>query len=284
MTERNMNNQIEVEQQRFDRLEGLDFAIQMNNILISSHLEGHKRNNFNDANSILLSLGIKFLEISNSFRMVCANRLSIPAGILLRSMVDYMTVTFIIFSKSDTDEILFRYYLYCLDDIKHNKGRDKTTEVDITGFEQFIEQLLDEHPYKTINHNAFDEIKKNCNWKYKRFLSKAEYNGKNQYSWKEMYEELTHGNTELAEYYSGLSSYVHGLCYCLLIGGDKTTLNDFIDKAISIVLTYRKLLDLIYSRENNNLILHDAATKEVNFNVLFKKYFEMFDTYMYKNK
>lgn len=151
----------------------------------------------------------------------------IVANIILRSIVDSLSVLFLIYNERNIEKKILRHYLYIMDGLNGRiKGFPKNIECDKSQQNEYEERCKVIETYRGAYEHSKSKIKKlpfysekqvkidklinKHNWKFISLDKSAkDINRKdNTYSWKKMYEGL---DVKGSAVFSFLSESVHGL-------------------------------------------------------------------------
>lgn len=154
----------------------------------------------------------------------------ISTACILRMLGDSVAVFNLVYLEPDIDMLWLRHTLYVIDGCEenlkvlpnndYNRGTMPDEEVEVINKKlrfnielrqrlmQEAQQILDASLLQNKDKEAFDQIVKDRNWKFKTFKT-YKRKGDNQYKWAELYEKI--GRCEGFDVLSFLSQYVHGL-------------------------------------------------------------------------
>jgi hypothetical protein len=154
-----------------------------------------------------------------------------------RMIVDNYAILFLLSSHSTEQEKNLRYYLYLLDAVKSRtniinsfstqipdeipqeimSNAKSAKDADQETYNDIKELIKDVKLDSLVNENIIEQ----CNWKYK---DGKKSNGRNCYSWVELYQiaKIPKRHAQVLQDYH--SSYVHGLGISLMIGDDDNLL------------------------------------------------------------
>ncbi len=162
-------------------------------------------------------------------KVVVEHKDYISATCILRMLGDSVAVFNLVYLEPDIDMLLLRHALYVIDGCEENlkvlpnndfnRGTMPNEEVEVFNEKlrfnmelrkrlmQEAQQILDASPLQNKNKDAYDQIVKERNWKFKTF--KTYKKGTNQYKWAELYEKI--GRCEGYDVLTFLSQYIHSL-------------------------------------------------------------------------
>lgn len=139
----------------------------------------------------------------------------VSARCVLRCIIDSVTTYCFIYQRNDSNEVIFRHFLYCLDgwrvyknsvmpiseDNEYKKKEESLCDYAI----KQIEEKLYHHPYYMELKDKVDTIIQKANWKYESLQNPGELK-----FW-EMYTSVGFNSGSTEYYQKYLSQFVHGL-------------------------------------------------------------------------
>ena len=139
------------------------------------------------------------------------------ARCVLRGILDNVAIYCFVYSSEDTDEMMFRHYLYNLDGFQTLKevvekcpleqSSNKTHELDkIDKIIKQIREKLNSHPYVQSQNEKIKKIIETANWKYKSLQNL------HPLSFKDIYINIGLSEENAIYCQSFLSQFSHGLC------------------------------------------------------------------------
>ena len=228
---------------------------------------------------------IRLKSFDTFLKVVVNNKDYVTANCIFRMLGDCVSVFHLVYMEPDKDLRLLRHCLYVLDGCERNlevlpensikdghlpeKERDQANEIIRLNREhrkrmmREAEELLSTSPLKSKDEAAFECIVKNRNWKFKEFKA---YKNRNQYQWRELYEQIDYtADYDLISY---LSQYSHGLSMSnLIIEFDERNYDTVIGEALGLLDRMNKYL-LDYFTEENYYILGGLLEPEMRDKIL----------------
>lgn len=172
----------------------------------------------------------RFKAFETLIKVVREQKDYISSACILRMLGDSVAVFDLVYLEPDIDMLWLRHALYVIDGCEenlkvlpnhdYNRGTMPDEEVEVINKKlrfnielrqrlmQEAQQILDASLLQNKDKEAFDQIVKDRNWKFKTFKT-YKRKGDNQYKWAELYEKI--GRCEGFDVLSFLSQYVHGL-------------------------------------------------------------------------
>ena len=183
---------------------------------------------------------IRLVCFDTFIKVIEQNHDYVSANCLLRMLGDHVAVFRLVYGEKDENFRWLRHCLYVIDGCEQglkvlptdpiNKGCMPDDELETLtqqtlwnrdNRQRMMDQaweIIDHLPLKQQNHEAFQKIVDDRNWKFKEF-KKYKNKNDNQYKWKDLYELI--GKTEFFDLLSFLSQYAHGLSMSNLIVNTK---------------------------------------------------------------
>ena len=141
----------------------------------------------------------------------------VSARCILRCIIDSVTTFCFIYQRNDSNEVIFRHFLYCLDGwrVYKNSVMPISEDNEYTNKEESlcdyaikqIEEKLYHHPYYIELKDKVDTIIQKANWKYESLQNPE------RLSFGEMYSTIGFNSGSTDYYQNYLSQFVHGLCF-----------------------------------------------------------------------
>lgn len=189
-------------------------------------------NTINDINGYIITFTNKLLKSFWTLTLIIEEANDyVAANAITRVLVDNISIFRLIYGNKNSEELLFRHYLYILDGSSSrykllpeqitNNGKITKDEYNALSKQirktkdnerqniEFILSELNKLHFRKSNNQAFEQIVEQKNWKYKTFHYYKNIK-QNTYSWRELYDFLNLKGLS-ASYFSYLSNFVHGL-------------------------------------------------------------------------
>ena len=227
---------------------------------------------------------IRLKSFCTFFKVVTEHKDYVTANCILRMLGDCVSVFHLVYMEPDKDLRLLRHCLYVLDGCERNLAvlpensiKSGLPEAEQNHANELImfnrehrkrmmceaQEMLDKSLLKKNNEEAFNDIVKNRNWKFKEFKS---CKNRNQYQWRDLYEQINYsGDYDLISY---LSQYAHGLSMSnLVVQLDEQNCDGIIGEALGLLDRMNQFV-LDYFDDENLYILQGLFEPEVRDKIL----------------
>lgn len=160
---------------------------------------------------------MKIVQMFHSLELLTKNTSDeVSARCILRGILDSVTTYCFIYQRTDSNDMLFRHYLFALDGWREYKKSviPISEENEYKHKEDYacdyvikqIEKKIREHSYYAECSATAESLIQNANWKYESLQNPRSL------KYGEMYSAIGFNNKSI-EYFQGyLSQFVHGLC------------------------------------------------------------------------
>lgn len=202
----------------------------------------------------------------------------VSARCILRCIIDSVTTFCFIYQRNDSNEVIFRHFLYCLDGwrVYKNSVMPISEDNEYTNKEESlcdyaikqIEEKLYHHPYYIELKDKVDTIIQKANWKYESLQNPE------RLSFGEMYSTIGFNSGSTDYYQNYLSQFVHGLCFSNKPFEESEQIKRVLYESIPIA---DKFIQAIFQNFHDNERTMHALISDSVFELLHSKNFNYYD-------
>lgn len=199
----------------------------------------------NDIDGVEAGFIYGIVKSFKSFGIICKDTTDYAsAATICRAIVDKIAIIKCIYSKTDQEERMYRYYLYVLDGMRErmhllNENLPYNGKIRKVEYEALVSQVndakessneaikycekeLNNHKYASLNPEFHKKIISKACWRFKTFGSVTKNGTPDTYSWKELYSLIDNRPEIVSMYSSYLSQFVHSLSISILPNNNVT--------------------------------------------------------------